>query len=128
VDVSVDSFDHYTPSERTTLNMVRAADKYLPTIDRELKTLTRAAPTFDLCIYNAGMDPYEGCDIGGLSGITSKVLAGRETMVFEWCQAHRIPIAFVLAGGYVGSRLTQEELVLLHRSTIEASPRDFAHS
>ena len=121
LDVSVDRFDHYTPSERITLTLVTKADDYLPTIDRELNTLERTAPRFDLCIYNAGMDPYEGCDIGGLKGITPTILAHREMMVFEWCLRRRIPVAFVIAGGYVGDRLSQEELVLLHRFTIEAA-------
>jgi acetoin utilization deacetylase AcuC-like enzyme len=121
LDVSVDGFDSYTPTDRTTLTLVRSADDYLPTIDHELKALERAAPRFDLCIYNAGMDPYEGSNIGGLPGITSKTLARREMMVFEWALRRRIPVAFVLAGGYVGKDLTQEELVLLHRFTIEAS-------
>jgi acetoin utilization deacetylase AcuC-like enzyme len=121
VDVSVDRFDHYQISERTTLTLVHSAADYLPAIDRELSTLERTAPRFDLCIYNAGVDPYEGSDIGALSGITSKVLARREMMVFEWCLRRGIPVAFVLAGGYVGDRLSQEELVLLHRFTIEAA-------
>jgi hypothetical protein len=42
-------------------------------------------------------------------------------MVFEWALIRRIPVTFVLAGGYVGKNLSQEELVLLHRFTIEAS-------
>jgi acetoin utilization deacetylase AcuC-like enzyme len=121
VDVSVDDFDHYQASERTTVTLVHSADEYLPAIDRELKTLARIGPRFDLCIYNAGMDPYEGCGTGGLPGITSKILARREMMVFEWCLVRRVPVAFVLAGGYAGGGLTQEELVLLHRFTIEAS-------
>ena len=120
VDISVDGFDHYVPSERTTLSLIQSASDYLPAIDRELETLSRIAPKFDLCIYNAGMDPYEGCATGGLSGITSTILASREMMVFEWCLL-RVPVAFVLAGGYVGSGLRQEELVLLHRFTIEAA-------
>ncbi len=117
----MDDFDHYTPSERTTLTLVNSVDNYLPAIERELSTLERTAPRFDLCIYNAGMDPYEGCDIGGLSGITPTILARREMMVLEWCLRRGIPVAFVLAGGYVGDRLSQEELVILHRFTIEAA-------
>jgi hypothetical protein len=43
----------------------------------------------------------------------------REDLVFSWCERMRIPIAFVLAGGYTGASLTQPELVELHRLTIE---------
>jgi len=51
------------------------------------------------------MDPFEGCDIGGLAGITKDTLAARERLVFDWCRGHRWPIAFVLAGGYLADRL-----------------------
>ena len=121
VDVSVDGFDSYAPSDRTTLTIIDSADDYLPAIDRELKALERTAPGFDLCIYNAGMDPYEGSSIGGLRGITPKILGRREMTVFHWALVRRIPVAFVLAGGYVGKNLSQEDLVLLHRFTIEAA-------
>jgi hypothetical protein len=63
------------------------------------------AARFDLCLYNAGMDPYEKCPMGGMPGITRDVLARRERLVFAWCQRRRLPVAFVLAGGYVGPRL-----------------------
>ena len=32
--------------------------------------------------------------------MTREVLAERETTVFDWCRANRLPAAFVLAGGY----------------------------
>ena len=49
------------------------------------------------------------------------VLREREAIVFEWFSGRQIPIAFVLAGGYSGGKLSRDELVLLHRRTIEAS-------
>lgn len=64
-----------------------------------MNELERYAPQFDLCLYNAGMDPYEHCQMGGLSDITREILATRERMVFEWCQQrgpvdlHRQPIS-----------------------------------
>jgi len=121
VDVSVNSFDQYDSSERATLSLVDSAGDYLPTVDRELKRLLRTAPEFDLCLYNAGVDPHERCAIGGLKEIDTRMLADREMMVFEWGIRQRVPIAFVLAGGYVGPDLSQDELVLLHRLTIEAA-------
>jgi acetoin utilization deacetylase AcuC-like enzyme len=46
---------------------------------------------------------------------------------FAWCQRRRLPVAFVLAGGYVGSPLDEAELIELHRLTLtsasEASAR-----
>ena len=64
------------------------------------------------------MDPFEECSIGGLDGVTQEVLAERERLVFEWCAARRLPIAFVVAGGYVGPQLDEGELVALHRLTL----------
>ena len=72
-------------------------------------------------IYNAGVDPHEGCDIGGLRGMTAAVLAERDRIVFEWAAKHTCPVAFVLAGGYIGDRLSQATLVDLHRHTIAAA-------
>lgn len=81
----------------------------------------RCASGFDLCLYNAGMDPYEGCPDGGLAGITEAVLAARERMVFDWCQAQNLPVAFSLAGGYIGEKLDERGLVALHRLTLSAA-------
>ena len=74
-----------------------------------------------MCLYNAGMDPYEGCSAGGRQGITREVLTARERAVFEWCSRLNVPIAFALAGGYVGTRLSQHALVELHRLTLSAA-------
>jgi len=89
-----------------------------------LQDVLRRGPHFDLCLYNAGMDPFEGCDTGGLTGITSETLLARERLVFDWCRDRNLPIAFVLAGGYVGSRLDEQGLVDLHRLTLSAATAD----
>ena len=73
------------------------------------------------CAYNAGMDPHEHCPTGGLAGIDAGMLAERERRVFAWCVRRRLPVAFVLAGGYLGSRLGIGALVALHRSTLIAA-------
>jgi acetoin utilization deacetylase AcuC-like enzyme len=121
MDVAVDPFDAYTPTERHLRELVRDPGACLPIIERRLDELERVAPAFDLCLYNAGMDPHEGCAIGGLPGITRDVLARREEIVFSWCRRRDIAVAFVLAGGYAGPRLSQAELVELHRLTIAAA-------
>ena len=121
VDVSVSSFDSYESRERARLRIVQDDDEYLGEIDRALQDVRRRGPRFDLCLYNAGMDPFEGCEIGGLTGITSEMLAARERLVFDWCRERELPIAFVLAGGYVGARLDEESLVDLHRLTLSAA-------
>jgi acetoin utilization deacetylase AcuC-like enzyme len=123
VDVAVNRFDSYERCGHAGLALVGDAADYLPTIARCLEAIARGERQFDLCLYNAGMDPYEGCAIGGLCGITRDALAKRERMVFEWCRTHDLPIAFVLAGGYVGSRLSKAELVDLHRLTLSSAVR-----
>jgi acetoin utilization deacetylase AcuC-like enzyme len=69
------------------------------------------------------MDPDERCAIGGWHGMTAEILRQREECVFEWATQRGIPIAFVLAGGYAGGALSQDELVKLHRMTITAAAR-----
>ena len=117
VDVSLNSVDAYWASGSNTLDIVRDVDKYLPTIGQRLGELGH----FDLCLYNSGMDPEERCEVGGFPGINAEVLRQREQLVFSWAKHRGMPIAFVLAGGYCGAALTQENLVTLHRFTIESA-------
>jgi acetoin utilization deacetylase AcuC-like enzyme len=123
LDVAVSPFDSYAATERTTLDLVRDASRYLPTVESRLQELEVGAPRFDLCLYNAGMDPFEGCDIGGLRAINRAILGERERLVFDWSRRRRIPIAFVLAGGYLGAGIDQSGLVGLHRLTLSAAVR-----
>ncbi len=121
VDVSVDSYDSYPSTARASLHVVERADDYLPRIETCLMEIERQMPPFALCLYNAGMDPFEGCGDGGLPGINRDVLAARERMVFEWCARQHLPVAFALAGGYIGDRLDRDGLVGLHRLTLAAA-------
>jgi acetoin utilization deacetylase AcuC-like enzyme len=134
VDVSVDSFDYYGHSVggrdgadrdvsagRVSLQLVGRSSEYLDAIERGLEEVERRVPCFDLCLYNAGMDPFEGCSTGGLTGITQGILAARETLVFKWCQQKVAAVAFVLAGGYIGWGLDAHGLVDLHRLTLAAA-------
>lgn len=118
LDVAVNNFDAYRGSDSFRLHVVHRAADYLPTIERELEAIARSGARHDLCLYNAGMDPFEGCSTGGLSGITEHVLAARERLVFDWCRGRGLPVAFVLAGGYIGAGVGVEELVALHCLTI----------
>ena len=119
LDVAVDAFDQYQPAGANTLDLVSDAALYLPTIERRLEAL--GSERFDLCLYNAGMDPHQDCRVGGLAGIDAAVLARRENLVFSWCRERKLPIAFVLAGGYLGPGLDQDGLVALHRLTLTAA-------
>lgn len=124
-DLAVNSFDFYTPPqaarERIQLRLVTQAQDYLPELQKGLEELAQLQLTFSLCLYNAGMDPFEGCPTGGLRGITRDILATRERLVFDWCREHTKSCAFVLAGGYIGWGLSVEELVDLHRLTVAAA-------
>jgi acetoin utilization deacetylase AcuC-like enzyme len=122
LDISVNAFDSYTPMRSSdTLTIVRDSSEYLATIGAALQRHTSSEQSFDLCIYNAGVDPFEDCRIGGLRGISQSVLASREGLVFQWFRERRIPVAFVLAGGYISTNLTRDALVDLHIQTIRAA-------
>jgi acetoin utilization deacetylase AcuC-like enzyme len=123
IDISVSPYDSYHGADRLSLDVIEEAADYLPTIERRLSEADRRGLEFDLCLYNAGMDPCEDCSIGGKPGITRNVLAERERLVFEWCRRRKLPIAFVLAGGYVSRRLDQQALVDLHRLTLTSAAK-----
>jgi len=125
LDVSVSSYDTYRDREQSRLVMVETSAEYIPAVRRVLDEADRHGASFDLCLYNAGMDPSEDCSTGGQLGITRDMLAERERLVFEWCAARQLPIAFVLAGGYIGSRLDERGLVALHRLTLAAAGSRF---
>jgi acetoin utilization deacetylase AcuC-like enzyme len=120
VDIATSAFDRYRPTERWTLDLVTDAADYLPTITRRLAELD-SEPVPDLLLYNAGMDPFEECAVGGLDGISAAILEEREQLVFGWARARAIPVAFVLAGGYAAGTEQRRRLVALHRATIAAA-------
>jgi acetoin utilization deacetylase AcuC-like enzyme len=123
IDVSVNSYDSYPSSDQVSLDVVGHAADYLPTLTRRLEEADQRGIDFDLCLYNAGMDLHEHCSIGGLAGIDRNVLAERERIVFDWCKKRKLPIAFVLAGGYVSRRLDERAVVDLHRLTLSRAAR-----
>ena len=123
LDVSVSAFDTYASTDRIQLEIVQQPSRYLETIKRRLTEFDAQRMEFDLCIYNAGMDPHEDCTTGGLRGITDAVLAEREKVVFNWCRSRHLPVAFVLAGGYASLRLDEAKLVALHRLTLAEATR-----
>ena len=119
VDVSVSSYDSYSSTENSKLTM-SSGKTYLPDVVNSLAEIDRAQ-SFDVLIYNAGMDPHEDCRIGGVSGITTNTLRQREEIVFQWANENGIPVAYVFAGGYQGGRLTPADVVALHRLTVSAA-------
>lgn len=66
----------------------------------------------DLIIYQAGMDCHQA-DPFGSTWLTKELLQRREEMVFNLAKKHKIPLMFVLAGGYQHL----PDLVELHKMT-----------
>jgi acetoin utilization deacetylase AcuC-like enzyme len=50
-------------------------------------------------LYLAGADPHEGDRLGRLA-LSFDGLEARDRRVFDWAYQRRIPLAFVMAGGY----------------------------
>jgi acetoin utilization deacetylase AcuC-like enzyme len=91
-------------------------DAYLASLDNGLKQVFASGP-FDLAIYLAGADPYEGDRLGRLS-LTMAGLLARDEMVMDECAAQGIPIAVAMAGGYAPDIDT---IVNIHAATIAAA-------
>jgi len=115
-DVSTNSYDSWKSLEsRHHLKVVHDSKNYLVEVERALKHLSGT----QLLLYNAGMDPFEGCSTGGQPGITREVLQRREELVADWCRENNVPVLFVLAGGYEGPNLDLEGVARLHLLTIK---------
>ena len=73
-------------------------DEYLVALEHALQSLeARFDP--DLLLYLAGADPHEGDRLGRLS-LTHDGLEARDRRVFDWAWQRKLPLAFVMAGGY----------------------------
>jgi len=121
LDIAVNPYDRYCPHPPNTLDRVRSASAYLSTLNEQLEALIKNRERFDLCIYYAGMNPYEDCHIGGLPGVQRAILAEREHTVFAWCKGQGIPVAVGIRGGYVNPGCQCANVVDLHRLTLSAA-------
>jgi acetoin utilization deacetylase AcuC-like enzyme len=72
-----------------------------------------------LVIYLAGADPFEDDKLGKLK-LTKAGLKHRDEMVFEYCRARGVPIAFAMAGGYARNI---HDTVEIHANTVVAARR-----
>src|SRR5262249_58516570 len=84
LDIAVNSYDRYVPSEQARLVIVTRGSDYLPAIRQILDEADQRSDAFDLCLYNAGMDPFEDCPTGGLSGNSQESLYDREGLGVGW--------------------------------------------
>jgi acetoin utilization deacetylase AcuC-like enzyme len=71
--------------------------------------------SWDLAIFLAGADPFEGDKLGRLS-VSKEGLAERDRMVLERCRELGIPVAVTMAGGYAPA---VEDTVDIHFQTIK---------
>ena len=87
--------------------MLRAMDEALPLI---------AARQPDVLLYQAGADPFHEDPYSPLA-LDHADLRARDARVFGFAKEHRIPIAWVLAGGYTED---VSKVVRVHLGTFEA--------
>jgi acetoin utilization deacetylase AcuC-like enzyme len=83
-------------------------------MDEALPLLTEARP--DLLLYQAGADPYWEDPYSPLALDHDDLLA-RDECVFAFAKARRLPIAWVLAGGYTPDL---SKILRVHLNTFEA--------
>ena len=72
----------------------------------------------DLLLYQAGADPHINDPLGTL-GMTTEQMLERDRIVFEGCRERKLPVLFVLAGGY--QEPIETELLPLHLNTFRAA-------
>lgn len=110
VDVSTIRFDRWTPAGDDALLFADRSD-YLRQVDAVLGLADRAG-SFDLVLYNAGMDPVTD------TRVTSEDIRTREQRVADWARGHDYPLVFALAGGYTSGSVSMGQLVDLHLATV----------
>jgi acetoin utilization deacetylase AcuC-like enzyme len=114
VDVSTCWFDHW--KARNQQDLLVHANSYDAFYIDEIKAAldyVDGLGSFDLVIYNAGMDPAN-------SGVSAITLEDREKLVAEWIGSSGHKAVYTLAGGYTGASISASDLTNLHNLTIEA--------
>jgi acetoin utilization deacetylase AcuC-like enzyme len=91
---------------------------YLAALNQGLNAVQSFSP--QLIIYLAGADPHEGDRLGRLK-LSEAGLLARDALVFDWCAAHRVPLAVAMAGGY---NHDIDTTVRIHLATVRAA-QDF---
>ncbi len=74
---------------------------------------------FDLAIYLAGADPFEGDRLGRLK-LTKNGLAARDALVLSELMTRKIPVVVAMAGGYA---LSVGDIVDIHAQTIRIASK-----
>jgi acetoin utilization deacetylase AcuC-like enzyme len=104
-----------------TLNQVKKDfTPYRNALEEAFQTIRSWKP--DLIIYQAGVDPHVDDPISSHS-MTTEQLLERDRMVFRFCRSEKIPVLFVLAGGY--QTPIEEKLVPIHLNTFKAAHEEY---
>lgn len=111
VDVTVSPFDMWDAVAPDDYFDYTYREGYLESIKQALDHAS-GVQGIDLILYNAGMDPAN-------SGVSISTLIQRERMVADWAKAHKAPLVYVLAGGYLSNNIDYETLIGLHRITTD---------
>ena len=112
IDVSTIGFDLWSPEGEDALLFADRSD-YLKQVDAALELADRVG-SFDLVLYNAGMDPVTN------SGVNAQDAGTRERRVADWASRYDYPLVFALAGGYTAGSVSISELVDLHLVTVRS--------
>ena len=107
VDVSTAMYDTWTPTGSSILRFSHPTD-YMTDIESALDH-ARGLGSFDLVLYNAGMDPING-------GVDPYIVKMRERAVRDFID--RTPAVFALAGGYFWGGHTMDDIVDWHMMTV----------
>ncbi len=93
---------------------------YLEKLDYAISVIENNMP-FDLCIYQAGADPYKEDKLGSLM-LSKEGLLERDRKVAEFCKRNSVPVSITLGGGY--SRVL-DDLVDIHFNTAKIFYKTF---
>ena len=99
------------------------ASIYFQWLERSLAAMWNAG--VELVLYQAGADAHVDDPLGGL--LDDDEMARRDEIVFDYCHAKSLPVAWCLAGGYQRDELGGIEPVLrIHRRTAESAINAFS--
>lgn len=73
--------------------------EYLSRVDTALDQAFTEFSDADIVLYNAGSDILERDPLGAMN-ITAKAIHTRDQMVFGRCLERKIPVVYLLSGGY----------------------------
>lgn len=92
---------------------------YVPALEQIERLIDRCAP--DVVLYQAGADSHEA-DPKNLSGFSADDLIARDRLVFRMVRQRRIPLVFVVAGGYQRA----EAIARINEATVRCALEAFA--